>query len=361
MIAIRCSALPRIMRCGASAEPPLAPVDEWSDPADVGTRVHGMLRRVVEGQIVDMTGLDSDTRFLVSSGISVWHGSRGMVALRDAFPNPVCERSLELVAPGFALTGHSDVRADVGGAVRILDWKSGRVDHDYSEQMIGYCALELASNPFLERADASIVWLREREIETWGMERAELSGWSLRVGSAIDSRATVYGRHCTFCPRSHECTGRAAIVRRDAQSLLELSDEELRNGLTTMDPDRIIELTRTARAVAAAAERVVGAVRMHAAETGDVVGSASKLTLAEQARKRVDTELAWPVLQRHLTDDELAKCLDVRLTAANDAVAAKAPSRGGAAAKRAFLEELEAAGAVSNSTVRVLTEKRIGR
>lgn len=361
MITIRCSALPRIMRCGASAEPPLAPVDEWSDQADVGTRVHGLLRSVVDGQSVDLTGLDSDTRLLVASGISVWCGSRGMVALRDAFQNPVCERSFELAATGFTLTGHSDVRSDVGGAVRILDWKSGRVDHDYSEQMLGYCALELAANPFIARADASIVWLREREVETWGMERSELSGWSLRVGSAIASRATVYGRHCTFCPRSHECTGRAAVVRRDAQSLLELSDEELRNGLTTMAPDRIIELTRMARSVSSASDRVIAAVRMHAAENGDIVGSSAMLTFGEQKRKKIDAELAWPVLQRYLTDGELAKCLDVRLTAANDAVAAKAPSRGGAAAKRAFLEELEAAGAVSNSTVRVLTEKRIGR
>lgn len=358
---IRCSALPRIMRCGASAEPPRVSVDEWSDPADVGTRVHRMLQSVVEGKQIDVSGLDSDTKYLVSSGLTVWHGLSGFVALRDAFPLPTCEREFEIDVGGHTLTGHSDVRSDVLGTVRILDWKSGRCDYDYSEQMLGYCALELIANPCFEHADSCIVWLRDREVEPWSMTREELPGWVERFGSALESHATVYGRHCTFCPRAHECQGRAAVVRRDAQSLLELTDEELSNGLATMTPDRIIELTRQARSVSTAADRVVAAVRMHAAERGDIVGESSRLTLAEQIRKKVDAERAWPVLQRHLTDDELAKCLDVRLTAANDAVAAKAPPRGGAAAKRAFLEELEAAGAVSNSTVRVLTEKRIVR
>jgi hypothetical protein len=349
------------MRCGASAEPPRVSVEEWSDPADVGTRVHRLLQSVVEGEEVDLTCLDSNTRFLVSSGITVWHGSRGFVALRDAFPGATCERSLELDMGGVTLTGHLDVRSDVVRTVRILDWKSGRVDYDYSQQMLGYCALELASNPFIERAEAHIVWLREREVEPWVMTHEELPGWVERVGSALGSRSTVYGRHCTFCPRAHECSGRAAVVRRDAQSLLDLTDEELSSGLATMTPDRIIELTQQARSVSTAADRVVAAVRMHAAERGDIVGASSKLTLAEQNRKKVDTALAWPVLQRHLTDDELAKCLDVRLTAANDAVVAKAPPRGGAAAKREFQSDLEAAGAVTSNTVRILTEKRIAR
>jgi len=337
-------------------------VEEWSDPADVGTRVHNLLQSVVEGQAVDLTGLDSDTKFLVSSGITAWRGSSEFVALRDAFPGATCERSLEIDIGGVTLTGHSDVRSDViTRSVRILDWKSGRVDYDYSQQMLGYCALELLANPFIERAEAHIVWLREREVEPWAMTREELPDWVNRVDLALESHATVYGRHCTFCPRAHECSGRAAVVRRDAQSLLDLTDEELANGLATMTPDRIIELTRQARSVSTAADRVVAAVRMHAAEKGDIVGSDVKLTLAEQNRKKVDAKLAWPVLQRHLTDDELAKCLDVRLTAANDAVAAKAPPRGGAAAKREFQSDLEAAGAVTNNPVRVLTEKRIAR
>jgi hypothetical protein len=320
-----------------------------------------MLQSVVEGERIDVSGLDSDTKYLVSSGLTVWLGLGGFVALRDAFPGATCEREFSIGVGEHTLIGHSDVRSDVLGTVRILDWKSGRVDHDYSEQMLGYCALELLSNPFVERAEAHIVWLREREVEPWSMTREELPGWVERVGSALDSHATVYGRHCTFCPRAHECPGRAAVVRRDAQSLLDLSDEELSNGLATMTPDRIIELTRQARSVSTAADRVVAAVRMHAAEKGDIVGESSKLTLAEQIRKKVDAERAWPVLQRHLTDGELAKCLDVRLTAASDAVAAKAPPRGGAAAKREFQSDLEAAGAVSHNTVRVLTEKRIAR
>lgn len=356
---IRCSALPRIMRCGASAEPPLVSVSEWSDPADVGTRVHAMLRAVVEGKDVDLDGLDSETRFLVGSGITLWNGWRGAIALREVFPLAVCERELELEFDGFSLSGHSDVRSSSAvGGVRILDWKSGRVDHDYSEQMLGYCALELANNAFVERAEAHIVWLREREVESWSMTRDELRPWLERVSDAVSVRRIVYGSHCVFCPRAHECTGRAAVVRSDVESILEMDVDELRGGLATMAPDRVIHLLRQARAVAKVSDRVVEAIRMHVAEAGEVVGSESRIAFSEQKRRQLDAERAWTVLQRHLSDDDLIRAVKISLPAVEDAVAKAAGKGAGAAAKRKLTADLEAVSAISTSTTKVLSERR---
>jgi hypothetical protein len=82
------------------------------------------------------------------------------------------------------------------------------------------------------------------------------------------------------------------------------------------------------------------------------------LRIVESEKRAIDTAKAWDVLQKHLPDDSLAECLEIKLGAAEKAVASAAPARGGAAAKRALAADLESAGAVSTTIVRTLKEFR---
>lgn len=349
---LRCSSLPLIALCSASAEQQSVILDERSDPAAVGTDAHTHLARMVMTGRVDWDGISSpETRSLV------WHGQRMWRELQSLFPSPECEVYFDAAIGAHKLSGHSDVRSGSIGVARVLDWKSGRVDTSYREQLLGYAALELISNSMLDRVETLVVWLRDEEVERYSMERSELEGW---VHKYTKLRTDVHspGSHCVHCHRAHECPGLSAVVRRDSAALLDLTAEELERGLSTMTPGRIIELARKAKLVSSVADRARQAIRNHVIANGDVEAEGSKLTITTESRRNIDTAIAWPVLQEHLTDTELAASLTVRMSAVHDAIKAKAPQRKGAASIREFTDKLEAAGAISTTTVSKLTERR---
>ena len=350
---VRCSSLPLIELCSASADTPSVRIEERCDAAFVGTDAHDHLQRMVETGSVDWEAIaHPETRSLV------WHGQRMWRDLRDLFPAPVCERRLAATFSGIELSGHTDVSSGTVGIARVLDWKSGRVDKSYREQLIGYAALELLNNSMLDRVETHIAWLREEEVENYALDRADLPEFCERL---TEKRLDVFspGRHCVHCHRAHECHGLSSVVSRDATSLLDIDESELRSGLATMAPARILELSRQAKLVSTVADRVREAIRNHVEQNGDIEADGARLTLTEEQRRNIDTAAAWPVLQARLTDDELAQCVSVRLSKANEAIKKKAPPRNGAAHIREFNEELEAAGAVSYQTIKKLQERRI--
>jgi hypothetical protein len=361
VIYYRCSSLPLLFKCAAAGQRPDVVVHDTCEAAEVGTDVHKHIQQIVE---TGHTGpiQHSETRALVSVGRRLWFQYQPALgaSLRELFPAPVCERELSVeVSRGIVVTGHTDVQSGMVGTCRVLDWKTGRVDSDYSQQLLGYAALAMLENYAIERVETHIVWLREQDIEHYTMTRDELPAWVRRIERIANWRGSYEsGSHCAHCPRAHECPGWNALVRRDASALLDEDVESLESRLALMEPDRMIELVRRARMVAKVAERIVSAARAHVARVGEVAGSESRLTISTTRLRVLDAFSAWPVLQEHLDDRELATCCKVSLSQVEELVAKKAPPRQGAAAKRELRQQLEEADAVHYGSTNILTEKR---
>lgn len=360
---LRASAMPLAFRCAGSVRRAELPIAETSEPADLGSATHEALRPLAEGggiawddlpEIAGRWGVElEDLRALCATAAKLW------TEIAESFSGALTEVELRAeIAPGVELTGHADLLAVSGSVARAGDWKTGRKDHDYSQQMRAYGALILLDDETLTEVTVTILWTRTGEIENYTVTRESAARWVRELLAEVVSWDGTYrpGPHCGFCPRSHECPAANAMVRRDVQALIEDGDAFVA-GLAALVPDVKLALYRRASLVASYAERVKKAIRADVEENGDIVTDDGRLTLVGESRRELKPLEAWPVLETAgLRDDDFAEVVDLPITRIEKLVAKKAGKGKGAAAVRALNEKLEAAGAITKTTIQKLQD-----
>jgi hypothetical protein len=366
MIQLRASALPLAIRCPGSVRGDLR-VDETNEAADLGTAVHEALRSLVETGAVDWDqapalarryGVDeNELRMLVGMAVPLWREVEG--SFSEAFTETPLEHEWRLVTgERVFLTGHADVMAVSGDAVRVLDWKSGRRDSDYSEQALAYCALGLLREPNAIEASCTLIWIRDGEAEQYTMRRSELDAWVDRLIEVIVRWDGTYrvGEHCRYCKRGHECEARAALVRSAVDAMLDNEAPSL--PLARWTPEAKIALLEQADMVAGIAKRVRDAIKDDVREHGDVVSAGKRITIATEERRHLRVLEAWQSIDSRLSDEEKAEVIDISISGVERIVAKNAGKGKGAGAVRALRAELEAAGAIEITTIEKLITRR---
>ncbi|MGH7879732.1 MAG: PD-(D/E)XK nuclease family protein, partial [Candidatus Binataceae bacterium] len=259
---------------------------------------------------------------------------------------------------GYRLTGHVDLVSIVDDHARLIDWKTGRNESaDYYAQLAGYAMCLLGRG--CKEATASVVWLRSQTIETFRFERVDALEFDRKIQAHLGNARYSYGEHCAHCPRSHACEALVAISRRDVAVFSTMEDVD--GAVQTAPAALVVAMRRRAKVIEAFAKSFDESVRRRIDASGPLdSGDGYALSLVEENGKReVDTLKAWPILQASLGDEEIAECVTVSARAADEAVAKKAGRGNGAAAKRKLAADLEAAGAVSQSTIQKLKEVRL--
>jgi hypothetical protein len=304
-------------------------------------------------------GVDPDDVFaLVRMASKLWS-----LSLRASFAGALTEVPLSAqIPPDLLLTGHADILAIRDHVARVADWKTGRLDSDYAAQMRSYGALVLLENPDLTEATVTVIWIRDGEIENYTMTRQGLKEWLAELRARVMDWDGVFhpGRHCEYCPRSHECEAANALARRDVAAMRDLDvAERIESSLAQMQPDAIVELHRQADAVMSVAARVRAAIKAHVMAGGDVVGNGTRLTVETQARRELDAAKAWPVLEDlGFESADFAACIDLHVSRVEKIVAQRAGKGKGASAVRALAERFGEAGAVQTKETISLKAKR---
>lgn len=367
MTSIRCSALPAAFDCPGSLAPTEVAIDPVSEPANEGSAAHEAMRQIAETDATNMDGIDlqavahrfgvdlEDLRPLVFNGLWIWK------QIRESFRDARGEVDLRAKFNGFELTGHVDLLAIVGSQANVTDWKFGRVDRNYADQVFGYAVLVFANHPEVETVCASVCWMREREIEPYTVTRERAAAWVERLrAEVVEWDGTFHpGPGCFHCRRSTDCPAVTAMARRDVAVISEIAalpDVDL----SMIPPAEIIRLHRRAKMVAKFCESLETAVRLRVEQAGGVLpdGAGSELRFVDVAKREVDALKAWPILQQRLDDEEIAGCVKIRIGRIEDAVATKAGRGKGAAAKRDLTAALEAAEAITVSPTRQLRDMR---
>jgi len=359
LVTIRCSSLPIAFKCPGAVRPAEVLINPTSDAAEMGTAAHEVLAAMVltgsvdwdlVGEISRVNGVDrAELGMLVANGAKLWEQVKG------SFPEPDVEVELE----HGKLTGHADIIGHSPHAVHVGDWKTGHKDGDYSHQLRGYALLALAADPDAKSATASVLWVRDGEVEHYEMTRAEAADWERRLhGSVINWDGTYRpGSHCAHCPRNHECPAVNAMVRRDVAWIANLDVTE---ALARRTPQEKVALLEVADHVAKVAARVRDALKSEVLTGGDIVGEEKYLTIVSEERRMVDTLAAFPVLEAAEFDDkDFAACITISGSKAKDVVAKRAGRGKGAAAVRELDAALDAAGAYTTTTIEKLTIKRV--
>lgn len=349
LIKLRCSALPRALKCGGSVRPAELKVDVENEAAELGTAAHEWLARVVSGEHVDLDVIaDRDLRILVALGIRMWH------QLEEHFPGAVAERTAatrEYPDRGFLLSGTVDVVARGEGYTSTADWKTGRLDSDYWAQIVGYCVLFAAHG---DVATGAILWVRDEEVENYTTTQEQRDQFLDRITDEVVNWDGVYhpGSHCGFCPRYHECAAARAHERAAVQAF---SREDLVDDIDAMDAVQQLDLYEQAGTVVRLAGLLREALRTVVDERGPIVSPARMLQLVEAPSYTIDPLAAWPVMDAFGLDDKAkAEAIKISKPALEDVVKRLAPPRKGAARIRELRDALEAAGAL-----RVETGKRL--
>jgi hypothetical protein len=367
VVTLRASGAPLWMLCAGAAHPAEVRIDTAGKPAGLGSAVHEGLRPVAEGGpirwdelpgIAERWDLDVENlRPLVAMGAKLWP------ALAPRFPDALSEVPLQLELEvdgdvGAVLAGHVDLLARVSDTIEIGDWKTGFKDGDYAEQMRAYMALAITDDPTAQEVRATVIWIRAGETEEYRMTRHQAHAWLWRIRTEIVGWDGVYrpGDHCARCPRNHECPAARALARYMVESL---ADVDPQTSIAAMEPARVVELYRKASAVEAMAKRLREMVKARVEAEGDLVGDGGRLTIEVEERAGLDTAAAWPVLEAAgFGDEDFAACVDVLPSKAKDVAAKKAGRGKGAAAVRALVAALEAAGATRTKQIRKLVVRR---
>ena len=359
MLNVRCSSLNRLAVCAASIVPPATRIEEPSEPAELGTSVHGFLacNIAISGSSGIMTGIDEHAPTPEGTDRVTFQKLCGLAWSRWSnvahnFPEPKVEYSfrpfLHLLGEwgiqheGITLTGTADVLSIVGDEARILDHKTGWHDGNHSQQLRGYAWLALNEFPECTRARVSVLNVRNGTIDTEVWDRTELAAWWFALAKHIVRNREIFAPsdECRFCPRRYECPAKQQMIAAAAKSL-DLGD------ITAMTPGELLAFHARAKAVEGAAKVALQIIKEAVHDMGGVVdvGDGRELAIECGERREIQFANAEDVLKANL-GDAWRECVSVGNGDLEKVAMKVAPKRGGAKLKRKIWEELDAADAI---------------
>lgn len=361
---LRASGIHLAIACPPSALPDDMPISETSDAARLGTAAHDGQARQAQGQTVDVPALarlhdvdEGELSFLLGNG-AMMLGRLHAPELADAdVEMPLSVVLLFDLVGSVGLAGTLDYLWIKGRDAGCVDWKSGRKDADYRDQLMAYAVLVFGHYPTVDNITATVAWMRDAEEETYVITREDIPAWQDRLGNSLRTPDQYRpGEHCGFCPRKFGCP---ALLQRQRQ-MIAVFNPGLTQSQTIreLSPAHKIELYRQAAEVTRLAEYVKADIKADIAEHGPIESDTHVLRLTEENQRVIDPLKGWDALQGALTDNEMAKAVHVSISAAEEAVGKRAPRGMAAAAKRELGAALAAAGAVRMRAVTKVREMR---
>ena len=192
---IRCSSLPRILKCAHSAY--LPQVELESEYAKAGTEQHKMAESVLkkDGKY-HYRDLSYNTQLYVDYVCNVH------------FPNIHIEKSLSYSLPnGIELTGTPDCALFIEWALHIVDLKTGHQPVDPNNpQMLGYALLALNNYDYPD--DINVITLniiQDGEVKSYRVEKEELELFESRLIKSLSEHTFETGDHCNWCQSKPFC------------------------------------------------------------------------------------------------------------------------------------------------------------
>ena len=236
MIKVRSSQVPRLLSCSQSAHGEGWTINTDDAAARLGTAVHYIAARMVEGKdsvdtkdVCAMYNVEdvNTANFMVSMVRSTW------AELKGAFNNPAVEQSLEVTlyegkAGKVVLTGHPDVTT-VSDVARAIDWKTGYVHDDFFHQLMAYVLL-VCEYSGAKEGSGTVVWLRDHDWETKSFTADQLAWLKQQIiDRCLNDPDYSVGKQCVHCQRFHECPARMSLFHQAATDIM---DSPLAGGVT---------------------------------------------------------------------------------------------------------------------------------
>jgi len=348
MKTIRCSALPRIFACPASAETPEIVIDQSSPDAQLGTAAHKVLARIVREELnivpYEMFGefpsVDHDQlKMLCWNGLKIWK------QIREQMPEPIVEQFysgtifVSLTSNDTNIKDTPDIVSHHNHQVIILDWKSSESSNAY-HQLMGYLHLAAGGIKF-EKAKLITVWLREGILDVIEVPFMELYEWFEKLQDTILHSSTYgAGAYCRYCPQRLDCPARNKMLQNTALVLAD-TDRQL-------VPAEMAELWPKAKQLEQALGQYKDQMRELLEGGALPMGNGMQLALEDCKREKLSPTVVTKAVYESgkLTEDEMLETFTVNKKRLLDAIAGKAERGQKGKVRQEFMEYLRDVGAV---------------
>lgn len=369
MISLRCSALPRILSCPASRQAPAIVVEGQDEAARIGTAVHGWLANYVEGGIGNTPGdfaleqgVDADeVSILCTFGRHCWD------YIKEHFPSPQSELPFQVIdhGAGITLSGHPDAFSVVDDQVRVVDFKTGRGEGNFDDQLKGYMWLILRGMPETATAWGATIHVRTRSIgDPITMTRQDLDDWYAGLVATVKGDWFAPSHEaCIYCPRRLGCPARQQLLADAAGVLTGIDATPEGFSLGNVEGDKLRVGVQAAKHLAGLCEMYLAAaktevlIRGHHVDDRRIIEMDEGLQVRTEERRKLKVNESWPVLTRVLSLPVVKECLTISKTRVEKAIGEIAPPRGKAKAVNQVMDELEATGAIEVNEVQQLEVK----
>jgi RecB family exonuclease len=227
MIYVRCSSLPRIMRCNASAIEPQIKINPQSQPADLGTATHSLLASMLEGvtitddiitETADENGVDeTDLAQAYYAGVRLWDQYKGKIEVIT-----IEKEYARYLGDGVTLTGTADMCGFIEGdpeKLIVWDWKTGRAEKSFSDQLLGYALFSTNGSLPVTIATAyttlGVVSISQHTIDDIAAHKQAI------IKAVTDPKPTYRPSEscCMYCPRSGECPAKKEMQRHAGEAM----------------------------------------------------------------------------------------------------------------------------------------------
>jgi len=243
-IKLRSSALPRIGVCGGSAVVPGIVLDISDIPAELGSAVHDVCMVMArEGltTIPELSPFLEKYPGIMKEGlfedfkILCYCAAKLLNKIRERVNITFIEMKVKATLGPWSLTGTPDIGGETmnkEGEVEgldVLDYKSGRNQHCYRDQLMGYLYSLMVLRPTAKWGRAAVAWIRDQVIVPirstvtgkTKISREEIMAWAEDMIEHVKRGAYTPGEACYFCPSAPDCKARETFlvgIKRDLMS-----------------------------------------------------------------------------------------------------------------------------------------------
>ena len=364
----RASGMDLEMICAESSRIDGVRVSEPNETANEGTCLHEImacrlsLDRVdeqAETLIAEQYGLElTDIGWMAGVAWKLWNEGDlacGLQALQTYFLDKEVEAPLSArLSDEFKISCTADLLSRK--QLIALDWKFGHKDRPNFHQAASECyaLMQGAGEITADRPIMFItVWARLGRYEIMQFTRADLDRWAETVLRNWKNGKGVFrpGEHCSYCSRQETCPGRAAQLESAVTALapvitMAIEGQEIH---LPMPHEQLYAVDQTAKRIIAACEVIRKTVnsRIWAEGAVDLGGGRAWGFVEQNAPAEISPLKAWPILQRYLKDEHIAKAMRLSKPKLLAAVRAYAPAGQKKILADALVSDLESVGAIT--------------
>ncbi len=350
---VRASSMTLASKCPAAIAGEGTQIDSFDPTSTTGSDVHRAITLMLQGK--PLPELTAETEKLATLGkdwVTNW--------LRPKYPRHLWRNEWALEAGNFRGTLDLGGRVNCAGDAEpgiVVDFKNTYRDDDHSAQLITYAYLLLESDPYMQSVTVYVPMLRlGKADQALELPRDWVMLWirEFTVNTLRHPEIFRPGEWCSRCKRKATCPALRDLNRQTVEVFADRGFE----GMLTRDtlPDIRMRVKLVKEAIKCFEDFQTETIL----EQGPISLGEGKLLKAFEIKKDIiGLSRALPLLQEIFgSDADIEKFVTVGKTAMLEAIGSKAPKGMKGKAQAAFMNKLEAAGAVSHKTETRIVESK---